>query len=79
MKDDITIKLNTDQRFLIESGNDCCIMLVDEICIMPNGMQMTLTGKYFDVDYENMDITRGRPMHMNMSIEENTTWSDDDE
>lgn len=75
---DITIKLTEDQRFMIESVDNCGVMLVDEIYIMPNGMQMNFSGKYFDLDFEKMSISGERPMHMNIQYTENSMWSNDD-
>jgi hypothetical protein len=76
---DITIKLNEDQRFMIESVENCGVMLVDEIYIMPNGMQMNFSGKYFDLDFEKMSISGERPMNMNIQYTENAMYGNDDQ
>lgn len=76
---DITIKLNEDQRFMIESVENCGVMLVDEIYIMPNGMQMNFSGKYFDIDFEKMTISGERPMNMNIQYTENAMYDNDEE
>jgi hypothetical protein len=75
---DITIKLNGYQRFMIESTQECGVMLVDEIYIMPNGMQMNFSGKYFDIDFEKMTISGERPMDMNIQYTENAMYSNDE-
>lgn len=76
---DITIKLTEDQRFMIESVDNCGVMLVDEIYIMPNGMQMNFSGKYFDLDFENMTISGERKMNMNVQYTENAMYGNDEE
>lgn len=76
---DIAIKLTEEQRFMIDCVDDCGVLLVDEIYIMPNGMQMNFSGKYFDIDFEKMTMSGERKMNMNVHYTENALYSDDEE
>ncbi|MDY7993338.1 hypothetical protein UY286_21730 [Paenibacillus polymyxa] len=56
---EIEIKLEPEQRFFVETKDDCSLLLVDSILILPEAWQINLDGKVFHVDYEESEITSG--------------------
>ncbi|WP_268623919.1 hypothetical protein [Paenibacillus alvei] len=56
--DEITIKLEPEQRFFYQRESDGAIVLVDEIEIFAYAKQINLSGTHFDVDYEDKTIAK---------------------
>ncbi|EJW17589.1 hypothetical protein M5X00_16650 [Paenibacillus alvei] len=76
---EIKIKLNPEQRFLIESQNDCAILLADEIEISPSHSQVILSGAWVDYDPEKVEFKPGKRHKMLLDVKESDVWPEDDE
>ncbi|MHB0881640.1 hypothetical protein ACYCSE_17445 [Paenibacillus sp. SEL1] len=53
---EVKITLEPEQRFFVETKQDCSLLLVDSITILPECSQINLNGKIFSVDYEDSKI-----------------------
>lgn len=73
---EVSIKLEPEQRFFVETKQDCSLLLVDSILILPEACQINLNGKLFYVDYEDVEITPGSKATSTFEMNELGTYGD---
>lgn len=61
---EVVLKLDEDQRFLIEDPDSVAVIMVDQVTILPVANQIVYSGYSFDVDYEKMDFASRRKVQM---------------